>query len=137
MRKAIRYRLLGDRADKQKASTVKVAYDQLSYPHQNFPQWSKIMIPSLHHHFSPKIPSPMQTIIRTMLKPCCVRSAPASDLQPKGSVWAHAYQRLRATKSQLLATFEALVEEDAPSTASSQQRLSIAVAERKEDMLSK
>ena len=49
----------------------------------------------------------------------------------------NAYDRLRTTKPDLLAAFEAVVEEDVPSASSPEQMLSIAVAKKIDSMLSK
>lgn len=61
------------------------------------------------------------------------QSDAANGLEPKVSVWKDAYDRLRTTKPELLAAFEAVMEEDIPSTPSPQKMLS----KKCDEMLSK
>lgn len=114
MRRAIRQRLVGDKAEKQKASTANV-------PATSSLQSTKVSPIVPNHDVQPQS-SVQQEDPRPNLKhhqndAQAGHSHPANGLEPRISIRKIAYNRLKTTKSGLLAGFETVVEEAAPSTA--------------------
>ena len=134
MRKAIQQRLLGDSAERQRASTdIRPRKTPLPSSKQTKTVQNRDIQPQ--PSLASKDPQPNPRHHQDDVQ--AAQSDPPNGFEPKESIWAHAYKCLRASKPKLLAAFGVLVEEYVPSTASPQQRLSIAVAKRRDDMLGK
>jgi len=126
MLKAIRQRVGGGRLEKQ---NVPPAHNAVPLPLQS-PESDQVLQRGRHDDLDVQVTNeqPMASAIETRR---------GSATEPKHNIWLQAWERLRATKPDLLNSFESIVKDDVSSASTPQERLSAGVAKAKADMLSK
>jgi len=69
--------------------------------------------------------------------PLPLNAVQTATKDPKNDLWTRAYERLRATNPELLASFEAIIVSDSDESTSLGERLSVVVAQKRDEMLSR